>query len=192
MSSRSVVSILSVFLAGALCFPARADFPWMFAQVACVPKLGYFSIRKITIMNLPDYGPYLTDGLKPGAGVREALQHDQLIFDSDGLEREPFVCSIPEVDSTRAAFDVRVVGRLDRDTGEQSYCRIADHAEVILNGKSIGFVVLNPCKNSDETVSIEVAHDGVELAVRTCVNPLLDNVGGHQIVCSDSPFADVR
>jgi hypothetical protein len=37
-----------------LCFPAHADYPWMFAQVVCAPTLGYFSIRRITIMNLPD------------------------------------------------------------------------------------------------------------------------------------------
>ncbi len=77
-----------------LCFPAHADYPWMFAQVVCAPTLGYFSIRRITIMNLPDKGPYLTEGLEPGAGIAEALRRENRIFDSDGLEREPFNCSI--------------------------------------------------------------------------------------------------
>jgi hypothetical protein len=197
MRSRIVASILSMSVTVALCFPAHADYPWMFAQVVCAPTLGYFSIRRITIMNLPNNGPYLTEGLEPGPGVNEALRRDNLIFDSDGLEREPFSCSIPGFkppqgwgSTTRAAFDVKVIGHLDRNSEESSYCRIIDNAEVILNGKSIGLIVLNPCKSGETTVSIEVAHNGVELAVKKCVEPsIFDDATGNQIVCSDSPFA---
>jgi hypothetical protein len=168
----------------------------MFAQVACAPTLGYFSIRRITIMNLPNRGPYLTEGLEPGLGIAEALRRDNLIFDSDGLEREPFTCSIAGFKppsgwggKERAGFNIKVIGHYDRHSEESSYCRIADNAEVILNGKSIGLIVLNPCKSGETTVSIEVAHDGVGLAVKKCVEPsIFDDPAGGQIVCSDSLF----
>jgi hypothetical protein len=35
----------------ALRFPAHADYPFMFAQIVCALTVGYFSIRRITIMN---------------------------------------------------------------------------------------------------------------------------------------------
>jgi hypothetical protein len=186
-----------MFVTVALCFPAHADYPWMFAQVVCAPTLGYFSIRRITIMNLPNKGPYLTEGLEPGQGIAEALRRDNLIFESNGLEREPFTCSIASFKSPpgygereRAGFDVKVIGHRDGHREESSYCRIADNAEVILNGKSIGLIVLNPCKSGETTVSIEVAHDGVELTVKKCVEPsIFDDPAGSQIVCRDSPLA---
>jgi hypothetical protein len=196
MRSRIVASVLSMVFTVALCVPAHADFPYMFAQIVCAPSLGYFSIRRITIMNLPHKGPYLTEGLEPGPGVEEALRRDHLMFESDGLQREPFSCAIPAFKppagwgSARAGFDVRVIGHHDRDSQESSYCRIADNAEVLLNGKSLGFIVLNPCKSGEVTLSIEAAHDGVELSVRKCIEPsIFDDPTGNQIVCSDSPFA---
>jgi hypothetical protein len=47
----ALVSMLA-FVSAATC-PAPADEPSNFAQITCVPELGYFSIRKILIMNLP-------------------------------------------------------------------------------------------------------------------------------------------
>jgi hypothetical protein len=95
MRSRIVATLLSLFATVGLCYPAHADYPWMFAQIVCAPTLGYFSIRRITIMNLPEKGPYLTEGLEPGPGVAAALRRGNSIFDSDGLETEPFTCSVP-------------------------------------------------------------------------------------------------
>jgi hypothetical protein len=187
----------SLTVAMAASTPARADFPWMFAQITCAPILGYFSIRRITVWNLPDKGPYLTDGLFPGAGVREALERDNGIFGSESLSAKPFTCSIPEFKpppgwgAGRPSFDVKVIGHYDRNSEEGSYCRIVDNIEVFVNGKSIGLMVLNPCKNSDLTVSVEVAHNGVELASKRCVEPLND-VTGEQIVCTESPVVDAK
>lgn len=200
MYSRIVTAIVPVLVATALCFPARAGYPWMFAQIVCAPTLGYFSIRRITIMDLPDKGPYLTEGLQPGVGVAEALRREHQIFDSDGLEREPFTCSIASFKpppgwgaKERPSFDVRVVGHLDRNSEESIYCRIANNAEVFLNGKHIGLIVLNPCKNGETTLSIDVAHDGVELMVKKCVEPsIFDDPTGKQIFCSESPAGDGR
>ena len=72
MCSRNIASALSMLVTVALRFSAYADYPFMFAQTVCAPSLGYFSIRRITIMNLPSKGPYLTEGLKPV--VRELLK----------------------------------------------------------------------------------------------------------------------
>jgi hypothetical protein len=192
--------VVSLSVAVAACTPARADYPWMFAQLTCAPTLGYFSIRRITIMNLPNKGPYLTEGLQPGPGIAEALRRENRIFDSDGLEREPFTCSIAKFKSPtgwgaeeRPGFDVKVVGHLDRHSEETTYCRIVDNAEVFLNGKSIGLIVLNPCKNGETAISIEVAHDGVQLVAKKCVEPSdFDDPTGKQIVCTESPAGDVR
>jgi hypothetical protein len=199
MHSRILAAIVSVSAVVTPGFPAHADYPWMFAQVVCAPTLGYFSIRRITIMNLPNMGPYLTEGLNPGAGVAEALRREHRIFDSDGLEREPVSCSIasfkppPGWGKERPGFEIKVVGHLDRHSEESSYCMIADNAEVFLNGRSIGLIVLNPCKNDETTLSIEVAHDGVELVVKTCVEPsAFDDPAGNKIVCRESPVHDAR
>ena len=120
MRSCSVASLLSMLATIALCSPAHADYPYMFAQVVCAPTLGYFSIRRITIMNLPA-GPYLTEEGKPGPGVAEALRRDNLIFDSDSLEREAFTCSVavkspPGYGERAGRFRRQVIGHLDRNS----------------------------------------------------------------------------
>jgi hypothetical protein len=192
--------VTSLSVAVSTCGPARADEPWMFAQVTCAPTLGYFSIRLITIMNLPQMGPYLTEGLNPSANVREALRRENGIVDSDSLKREPFTCSVAEFKPPtgwgaveRPAFDVKVIGHLDGYSEETSYCRIVDNAEVFLDGKSIGLLVLNPCKNGERLISIEVAHDGVQLAVKKCVEPsIFDDPTEKQTVCTESPIAKIK
>jgi hypothetical protein len=197
MHSRTVATLISLFVTLALCNPAHADYPWMFVHIVCAPTLGYFSIRRITIMNLPNKGPYLTDGLEPGAGISAALRRDNLIFDSEGLKTEPFMCSVPGFTPPpgwggppRASFKVEVVGHHDRNSGESSYCNIADNAEVFLNGKSLGLIPLNPCASGDTPVIIEVAHNGVELIVNKCVLPsIFEAPSGNKIVCNEKPFA---
>ncbi|MBR0896817.1 hypothetical protein JQ616_17800 [Bradyrhizobium tropiciagri] len=151
-------------------------------------------------MNLPEKGPYLTEGLEPGPGIAEALGRENGIFDSDVLQRKPFTCSIPSFNSPngwgaerRPGFDVKVVGHLDRNSEKSTYCEIADNAEVFLNGSSIGLLVLNPCKTGETTISIEVAHDGVELVAKKCVEPSIrDDPDGNKIVCTESPIGDVH
>jgi hypothetical protein len=201
MHSRTVATLISLFVTLALCYPAHADYPWMFVQIVCAPTLGYFSIRRITIMNLPNKGSYLTEGLEPGAGVSAALRRDNSIFDSEGLKTDPFTCSVPGFTPPpgwggppRASFKVEVVGHLDRNSEESSYCKIVDNAEVLLNGKSLGLIPLNPCASGDTPVIIEVAHNGVELIINKCVVPsLYEDPKGNKVVCNEKPFAgDVR
>ena len=178
---------------------AHADEPWLFAQITCVPELGYFAIRKFGIMNLPQEGPYLSGGFTAPPSVVGTLQSKYGIFDDEGLSKHPFICTVPHLDAVpgeRQAFEVRVVGHFDKKTNNEAddYCEMVDSAEVIVNGKSVGSLVLNPCENGPSLVSVEVAHDGVALAVRRCTHdPFADHAaGGEQTVCRDEPLAKAQ
>jgi len=181
---------------------ARADEPWNFVQITCVPELGYFSIRKILIMNLPHKGPYLTDGFTAPASAVSALQSKYRIFEGQALSTHPLTCIIPHLDvasgweQEREGFEVKVVGHFDEknNSPESSYCRMTDSVEVLVNGKSSGSIVLNPCENGPMLVSVEVSHDGVELAIRRCTrDPLADHSPDQQqTVCREEPLAKVQ
>ncbi|MGJ4940439.1 hypothetical protein ACQR1W_07690 [Bradyrhizobium sp. HKCCYLS1011] len=194
----NLISLLGFAFAGS--GPARADGPWIFAQVACVPQLGYFSIRKILMLNLPYKGPYLTEGLSPSPAVVNALESRYRIFDSQGLSAHPVTCIVRHLDAVpgwepreREGFKVEVIGHYDsgKNARTSSYCMMTDSAEVLVNGKSVGSIVLNPCENAPMLVSIEVAHDGVELAIRQCSHdPVGDKgVDQQQLVCRQEPLA---
>jgi hypothetical protein len=181
---------------------AHADEPWFFAQITCAPELGYFSIRKILIMNLPHGGPYLrSDPMeRPAPGVVSALEEKNRIYDSPDLSARPFTCTAPHLaavpgsEREREGFDVKVVGHYEKpDDNEASYCRMVDNAEVIVNGKSLGLLVLNPCDNGPMLVSVEIAHDGVELAVRRCTHDFEDDAHDQQrLVCREEPLAKAQ
>jgi len=192
-----LISLLGLAFAGSR--PARADAPWIFAQIACIPELGYFSIRTILIMNLPLKGPYLTEGLSPALATVHALERRHRIFDSAGLSEHPLTCTVPRLIAVpgwepreREGFTVEVIGYYDREKNdrESSYCKMSDHAEVLVNGKSVGLLVLNPCEKGPMLVGVEVAHDGVELAIRRCTHDRFVDVGGdqQQLVCREEPL----
>lgn len=193
-----LISLLGLAFAGA--GPARADSPWIFAQISCIPELGYFSIRTILIMNLTYKGPYLTEGLSPAPAVVHALERRYRIFDSGGLSERPLACTVPRLIAVpgwepreREVFTVEVIGHYDSQKNDQesSYCNMTDNAEVLVNGKSIGTLVLNPCEKGPMLVSVEVAHDGVELAIRRCTHDQIADVGvdQQQLVCREEPLA---
>lgn len=184
-----VLPLLLLFV-GAI-HSARADEVWDFAQITCVPELGYFSIRRFSILDLPHMGPYLTEGLEPGPVVVKALKRKYGIFDSESLQANPFECSIPEVQAVQGwgdghpGYNVRVVGHLDKNSQESDYHMIADNAEVFLHGKSLGFVVLNLTEGIE---SIEVWYDAT-LEVRTCrVKPGTDLGNAYDLTCRYEPF----
>jgi hypothetical protein len=171
--------------------PAHADEVWDFAQITCAPELGYFSIRRTSILDLPHMGPYLTQGLEPGPAVVDALKRKYGIFDSGGLQANPFECSIPAIPAVQGwgdghpGYKVKVIGHLDKNSRESSYSKIADNAEVFLQGKSLGLVVLNLTEGID---SIEVWYDAA-LEVRTCRVTPGTNLGNAQaITCCYEPF----
>jgi hypothetical protein len=100
--------------------PAHADEAWSFVQITCAPELGYFSIRRFFVMDLPHMGPYLTEGQDPGRAVVAALQRKNGIFDSKSLQDNPFDCSIPAVQAVQGwgdghpGYEVRIVGHIDK------------------------------------------------------------------------------
>ena len=149
-----------------------------------------------------DLGPYLTEGLSASASVVDALQAKYRIFDSEALSSHPVTCTIPHLDAApgweqkREGFEVKVVGHFDEknNSQESSYCRMTDSVEALVNGKSSGLIVLNPCESGPMLVSVEVAHDGVELAIRRCTH---DPFGDHtadqqQVVCRKEPVGKVQ
>jgi hypothetical protein len=193
----SLVGIASVGIA-----QAHADEPWFFAQITCAPELGYFSLRKILVMNLPHGGPYLSNGFMepPPQSIVSILEEKNRIYDSLGLSTRPFTCTSPHLaalpgpEREREGFEVKVVGHYEKpDDNESSYCRMVDNAEVIVNGKSAGRLVLNPCPNGPMLVSVEIAHDGVELAIRRCTHDFADDVPDQErIVCREEPLAKAQ
>jgi hypothetical protein len=197
---RQFALVLSLLTGMVLASPGRAnaDWPWHFARITCVPELGYFSIRKLVILNLPKMGPYLTEGDTPSPGVVRALQDKYGIFDSVALSAHPVTCTIPHLDAVpgweqeRPGFEVRIVGHWDKERNDQvsSYCMMVDNAEVLVNGKSIGSILLNPCENGLTLLSVEVYHSGVELSIRTCSHDLTDhNVDQEQVICREAATA---
>ena len=116
------------------------------------------------------------------------------------MSARPFTCTSPHLaaapgpEREREGFEVKVVGHYEKpDDNESSYCRMVDNAEVIVNGKSIGRLVLNPCSNGPMLVGAEIAHDGVELAIRRCTHDFADDVPGQErIVCREEPLAKAQ
>lgn len=171
--------------------PAHADEAWGFAQITCAPELGYFSIRRFFVIDPPHKGPYLTEGLEPSAAAVSTLQRKYGIFDSGSLQADPFECSIPSLPAApgwnqgRSGYKVRVVGHLDKNSRESDYHRIADNAEVFLQGTRLGLVVLNLAEGID---SFEVWYDAL-LEVRTCkVAPGTDMGNAQELACRYQPF----
>jgi hypothetical protein len=200
--SFALILIVALGIASSSTVQAHADEPWFFAQITCVPELGYFSIRKILIMNLPHGGPYLSNGFMepPSQRVVSTLEEKNRIYDSRGLSARPSTCTAPHLaaipgsEREREGFEVKVVGHNEKpDDNESSYCRMVDNAEVVVNGKSLGLLVLNPCENAPTLVSVEIAHDGVELAVRRCTHDVADDIPDQErLVCREEPLAKAQ
>lgn len=167
-SSRRCLLISLLLLGLGAMSSAHADEPWYFAHITCVPELGYFSIRRFFVMDLPNKGPYLTEGLEPGPAAVADLQRKYGIFDSKGLQDHPFECFIPSVKATRGwsqgrpGYKIQVVGHLDKYPAEPDI--LVPWLEVFVQDKSAGSIYLNSSENID---SIEVWFDAV-LEVRTC------------------------
>jgi hypothetical protein len=198
----ALVLIAVVGIVSSCAVQARADEPWFFTQLTCAPELGYFSIRKILIMNLPHGGPYLSNGFMepPPQRVVSTLEENNRIFDSQGLSARPFTCTAPHLaavpgsEREREGFEVKVVGHYEKPhDNESSYCRMVDNAEVIVNGKSLGLFVLNPCDKGPMLVSVEIAHDGVELAVRRCTRDFADDIRHQErLICREEPLTKAQ
>jgi hypothetical protein len=165
----------------------HADEAWDFVQITCAPELGYFSIRRFFVMNLPSKGPYLTEGLDPGPAAVATLQRKNGIFDAKSLQDNPAECAIPAVSATqgwndgRPSYSARVVGHLYKIDD-----LISPVAEVFFQGKSLGNIYTN---GGGSIVSIETWYDGA-LEVRTCQKtPWTDAADGAlNLTCRFEPF----
>lgn len=201
--SRYVRIVLVLFGIALACGDrAQADEPWSFAQITCVPKLGYFSIRKLEIMNLPHMGPFLTEGrVQPDA--MSTLQNKHHMFLSEGLRTNPFTCRIPPLEAVpgwegpREGFEVSIIGHHDAEHNNEqsSYCHMIDDVEIIANGKSLGLMVLNPCDDgSPDLKSVEIAHDGVQPLVRRCTHRSSPDeaVGVEQLICAEEHLTKAK
>lgn len=174
---------------------SAADTLWGFVQITCAPEIGYFSVRRFQVPDLPEKGPYLTEGLTPGPEAVAALQHKYGIYDSKVLKEHPFKCSIPAQKlepgwniSATTGFSVQVDGHLDENSEETTYARIRDDAEVFLNNKSVALLPLNPWGFTKEVSTLEISQVGLELRVYKCsVEP--DNIEGNKLVCGESYLA---
>jgi hypothetical protein len=175
--------------------PAFADAAWHFVQIICAPELSYFGIHRIRIDNLPDDGPYLTEGLQPGAQQVAAVQAKYGIFDHLSLKAHPFVCNIPAVplapgwDNARPGFQVRVVGHNEGSDTESTYRLIRDDVEIFLNGRSIAQIGLNPYSAQFGPVSVSVSPSGISLSITRCeidAQASTADVGKEHLTCTSS------
>ena len=64
MNLRLLAISIAVGFVAVIDLPAVAvgDELYGFVQIACVPEIGYFSIRKFQVYNLPNKAPFLTEG----------------------------------------------------------------------------------------------------------------------------------
>ncbi len=143
---------------------ARADTNWGFVQITCAPEISYFAVRRFQVYNLPNMGPYLTEGLTAGEAQTETLRKKYGIYSSYDLSKHPYECVIPPIKPVlgwspreTVGFTVKVVGNIDTDDSKTSYRQITDNAEVFLEGKSIGRLHLNPYGFRGGTSSIEIS-----------------------------------
>jgi hypothetical protein len=183
-----------IILAAVLGFlpAASADEVWGFVRVTCAPELGFFSIQRFAMTNLPHGGPYLTRDGDQRPDVVTSLENTQGIYDSGGLKARPFSCAIPALPPTidapatnRVGFRVRVVGHLDTSSPIGSYATIIDDAEVIVSDKRLAIMGLNPYGLARGADLIEIKRDGQEILVRTCT---VDGGAADKLTCEDHPL----
>jgi hypothetical protein len=171
--------------------PALSDEPWGFVQITCAPELRYFAIRRFVMMNPPFKGQYLTEGLDPGPAVVSALETKYGIFDSKRLKEQPFECAIPRFEpNARPGFKVRIIGHLDENSAQTSYCRIVDDVEIFLDGRRIALMGLNPCGFASGPDLLEI-NGGIQLLITICSLDLSDVGVARRLICA-TPNDDAR
>jgi hypothetical protein len=120
--------LLVLIMLCALPANVRADTNWGFVQITCAPEISYFAVRRFQVYNLPNMGPYLSEGLSPGEAQIEALQKKYGIYSSYDLSKHPYECVIPPIKPVPGwsphetiGFTIRVVGNIDADDSKTSY-----------------------------------------------------------------------
>jgi len=182
--------------------PAKGDELYKFAQISCVPRLHYFSIRHISIYNIPAFGLYRDKGLEPSERSVSALEQANHFWDVERLTKRPNVCEIParngiDLDEGRTKTLVSVVGHykyvFDDKTGRDLINN--QTADVIVNGHNIATLSFG-LENQSDVVSVEIEADGIQTNAIVCRAPSgMSSYGdapltGHsyQLSCQVSPL----
>jgi hypothetical protein len=157
---RAVVFVLSVWLGTAAASPAALADPFTtFVQIACVPELRYFSIRRFGLPLSPQYVGDRFQG--PASGVITA----QGIYVEPVLEKAPVECDLAAGAETVRIRSVGIYKDLNKDTSSSRF--IVDKVEVTANGKLLGDLFQNPFGFQAGIDFIEVFVDG-SMFVRKC------------------------
>jgi hypothetical protein len=82
--------LLSIATAAPFGRAAVADDALGFVQITCAPELSYLSVRRFFIMNVPSKA----DRFDPDPAVVAAVERNYGIFQSAGLQKRPFECSV--------------------------------------------------------------------------------------------------
>ena len=172
-----IMIALGLLIVATMPAPAKADELYKFAQISCVPRLHYFSIRRISIYNLPFGGPYRDKGLEASERSVSALERDNSFWDVERLTKRPNVCEIParngiDLDEGRTKTLISVVGRykyvFDDKTGKDLVNN--NTADVIVNGHNVATLSFG-LKSQSDVVSVEVEADGIQTNVILCRAP---------------------
>ena len=158
---------------------AEADEIYGFVQSTCAPEIGYFSIRRFQLINLPHDHPYgFPLSQTPEALSRlSALGARYGIYDSGLLRSTPLECDLPvnvppprSGTGGRPVVKVRVVGVYDDNNGQATSERqISDYVEVFAGSASVGRLFLTSYGFiADGTDLIEIAGNGLRLEARLC------------------------
>jgi hypothetical protein len=163
---RAVVFGLSVWLcAAAGARTAWADSFSTFVQITCVPEIGYFSIRRFGLWDVP------YEALdREGKSLRAAM-NPRGVYTSINLKDAPVECALAVGPQSGKAQQsrIRVVGFFDDRNGQAtSYRQIVDYVDVSVDGKSIGGLSLNPHGLRTGYDQLEVWFSGSAVSVRTC------------------------
>jgi len=174
---KALIGVVLGFLAIATApSPAKADELYKFAQISCVPRLHYFSIRRISIYNLPFSGPYRDKGLEASERSALALERDNSFWDVEHLTKRPNVCEIPLMSNDpvlgHSAIRISVIGRykyvFDDKTGREIINN--NTADVMVNGHKIAALSFG-IKSQSDVVSVEVERDGIQMNAIVCRAP---------------------
>ncbi|HTZ80907.1 MAG TPA: hypothetical protein VMC10_23545 [Stellaceae bacterium] len=182
MRPRTRYLIAALALASGMPKAARADEFYGFVQSTCAPEIGYFSIRRFQLVNLPHGHPYgFPDSRTPDALSRlSALGTQYGIYDSISLREAPLECDLSVNLSQREGatpgtnVKVRAVGVYDGDNGHASSERqISDYVEIFAGRSLVGRLFLDAYGfSSDGTDLIEIASNGLTLEATVCSRPL--------------------
>lgn len=158
---------------------AEADEIYGFVQSTCAPEIGYFSIRRFQLINLP-HDRFPLDRTPEAVSRLSALGARYGIFDSVLLQSTPLECDLPvnvpprNGTGGRPVVKVRVAGVYDDNNGQATSERqISDYVEVFAGSALVGRLFLNASGFiADGTDLIEIAGNGLTLEARLCSRPI--------------------